>query len=323
MPAGEAAALQVILGEIAAGVRKAALRGPALRDAHPKAHGCVRAEFRVLDSLPAALRVGLFSEPQTYQAWIRFSNGSGTPQADRLGDGRGMAVKLMGVSQSRSKTQDFIMINNPAFFVRNAVDYVDFQRAVPQWRFFLPGFNPFRIRLHEFFVAYSITSRRTLNPLASRYWSMTPYLFGGTQFKFSARPAGPASPFKQTDSPDFLHDNLARHLAGLNAEFDFMAQLRSQPGTMPIEDPTVEWSETAAPFVPVARITIPTQDFDQPSQRALGEALSFTPWHGLDAHRPLGGINRVRRTVYETISSLRHELNGAARREPVDFSTPT
>ena len=98
-----------------------------------------------------------------------------------------------------------------------------------------------------------------------------------------------------------------------------MVQLRAHPDAMPIEDPTIEWSESAAPFVPVARITIAPQDFDQPTQRAFCENLSFTPWHGLDAHRPLGGINRVRRTVYETVSQLRHELNGVVRQEPTSF----
>jgi hypothetical protein len=105
-------------------------------------------------------------------------------------------------------------------------------------------------------------------------------------------------------------------LAETAAEFDFMVQLRADGNAMPVEDPTVEWDERAAPFVPVARITIPQQDFDTQERREFAENLSFTPWHGLDAHRPLGGINRVRRTVYETISRLRHELNGVQRAEP-------
>src|SRR5258708_37750280 len=148
---------------------------------------------------------------------------------------------------------------------------------------------------------------------------MTPYLFGDTACKYSAQPVGPLSPFNDTAAPDFLHDNLVRHLADRGAAFDFMVQLRAHPDAMPIEDPTIEWSESAAPFVPVARITIAPQDFDQPTQRAFCENLSFTPWHGLDAHRPLGGINRVRRTVYETVSQLRHELNRVARQEPPSF----
>jgi len=281
----------------------------------------VSAEFRVPDGLPDALRVGVFATPRSFQAWIRFSNGSETPQDDGAPDGRGMAVKLLDVAGSRSTTQDFVMINSPAFFVRNAVDYVDFQTANPPWRFFLPGWNPLAVRLHEFMAARAITGRTTVNPLDSRYWSMTPYSLGPAACKFSAAPVGPPSAFSDTAAPDFLYDNMVRHLAAAGAEFDFQVQMRTDPAATPIEDPTVEWMEAQAPFVPVARIVIPLQAFDQPDRRAFGENLSFTPWHGLDAHRPLGGINRVRRTVYETISCLRHELNGVPRREPAPATT--
>ena len=318
VPPGETAALWDIVASIQGRVAASAFRGIARRDAHPKAHGCVHASFRVLDALPEPLRIGLFAEPRRYEALIRFSNGSETPQPDRIGDGRGMAVKVLDVSGSRSGTQDFVMINNPAFFVRNALDYVQFQHAAPQWRFFVPGWNPLHWRLHEFMVARAITRRRLANPVDGRYWSMTPYRFGATQCKFSARPAGAPSPFDGVGTPDFLHNNLCLHLAALPAEFDFMVQLRGDPARMPIEDPTIEWTEARAPFVTVARISIPPQQFDQPAQQVRCENLSFTPWHGLDAHRPLGGINRVRRTVYETVSRLRHELNGVPREEPVN-----
>ena len=85
---------------------------------------------------------------------------------------------------------------------------------------------------------------------------------------------------------------------------------------MSVEDSRIEWTELDAPFVKVATITIPRQVFSTPAQDAFGEHLSFTPWHALPEHRPLGGMNRVRRDVYEAVSVLRHELNGAERREP-------
>jgi hypothetical protein len=150
---------------------------------------------------------------------------------------------------------------------------------------------------------------------------MTPYRWGDRQCKFSARPVDQPSPFIDTASPNFLRENMARHLAGSAAVFELMAQLRSRPDQMPIEDPTVEWSEQAAPFVPVARITIPSQMFDTDARRRFEENLSFTPWHCVDALRPLGGINRVRATVYRTISRLRHEMNGVVEKEPTNFET--
>jgi hypothetical protein len=69
----------------------------------------------------------------------------------------------------------------------------------------------------------------------------------------------------------------------------------------------------------VASITIPPQSFDSPEQLEFCTNLSFTPWHCIDAHRPLGGINRVRRTVYETVSRLRHDPEHPPR-EPTDFT---
>jgi catalase len=320
IPPGEAEATQTVLRVIEAKVRDAARTGPARRDAHPKGHGCVRAEFRILDDIPPHLRVGLFATPRVFNAWIRYSNGNPTPQADNKGDGRGMAIKLMGVAESPSTTQDFILINHPVFAARNVVDYLDLETANPFWRFFVPGFNPFKLRVHEALIAIAILNKKVNNLLNIRYWSMSAYRFADSACKYSVRPVGPESTFTATDDPNFLRANLVRHLAGRDAAFDFMVQSRTNPDTMPVEDPTITWDETASPFVPVARITIPKQVFDSPEQMTFCENLSFSPWHCLDAHRPLGGLNRLRRSVYETISRVRHELNHAPRKEPVDFT---
>ena len=322
VPANEDAATQQIVQMIEESVRAEAKNGLARRGAHTKAHGCVQAEFRVLDNLPEEVRVGIFREPRAYPAWIRYSNAFGKMQDDSVGDARGMAIKLMGVERSESGTQDFVMINHPVFLVRNAADYVEFQKALSEdspVKFFFPSLNPFNFRLHEFGIAIAIRSTKVANPLDSRYWSTTPYLFGDTEMKFSARHCGPASPFIETTSLDFLRENMQKHLAESEACFDFLVQLRKLPTEMPIEDPTIEWSEKDAPFIPVARITIPAQAFTSPEQLAFCENLSFTPWHAIPEHRPLGGINRVRKTVYDTISRVRHELNGDKRLEPTGF----
>jgi len=319
VPPDEAGAMRTVVDSLTGSVRDNAASGPARRDAHPKAHGCVKATFAVRDDLPDICRVGLFAEPKTYQAFIRFSNGSLTPQPDSKPDVRGMAIKVLGVTGSASTTQDFLLINGPAFFVRSAADYVAFTEADPQWRFFFPGLNPFSFRLKEFINVTAMVRRRYASPLDARYWSTVPYLFGTTACKYSARPLAPSEAAADTTSPDFLRETLVRRLAAADAAFDFLVQLRTDPSAMPIEDSTTEWREDGAPFVPVARITIPAQPFDTPDQRAFCENLSFTPWHGLPAHRPLDGINRVRRTAYETISALRHELNHAAREEPQGF----
>jgi hypothetical protein len=71
-----------------------------------------------------------------------------------------------------------------------------------------------------------------------------------------------------------------------------------------IEDVISEWPEEA-PFVHVARIEIQQQEFDTAMQNEACESMSYNPWHSLEAHRPLGTVNRMRRVVYEIISELR------------------
>jgi len=65
----------------------------------------------------------------------------------------------------------------------------------------------------------------------------------------------------------------------------------------------------------VARITIPPQDISWPKRQELCETLFYTPWHWLIEHRPLGGINRVRRKVYDVSADRRGcPVAGVARR---------
>ena len=101
------------------------------RGQHMKGHGCLRAEFTVLPDLPEVLRHGVFARPQTFDACIRFSNGKG--QDDRQPDAHGMAIKLLGVpgeklleDEKDATTQDFVLFDNPVFFIKNVADYVPF-----------------------------------------------------------------------------------------------------------------------------------------------------------------------------------------------------
>ena len=85
---------------------------------------------------------------------------------------------------------------------------------------------------------------------------------------------------------------------------------------MPVEDSLVEWTEADSPFRRVALIRIPKQDISAPENLKIAEQLSFTPWHALPEHRPLGSINRARRVIYEAVSKFRHTSNHSPRREP-------
>jgi hypothetical protein len=129
-----------------------------------------------------------------------------------------------------------------------------------------------------------------------------------------ARPDLAGAPdLPSVDSPDKLRLAMAAQLKSHEARFEFLVQVQTDPVAMPVEDPTVEWN---APWQKVATIRIPPQTFDSPEQMTFCENLSFTPWHSLADHRPLGGINRSRKAIYRAISQQRHELNKVPRVEP-------
>ena len=68
------------------------------RGGNTKTHGVVKAEVRVHDGLPTHLTQGVFAQPRTFKAYVRFA-GPGPDLPDDIRDvGFGsMSVKLMGV----------------------------------------------------------------------------------------------------------------------------------------------------------------------------------------------------------------------------------
>ena len=108
-------------------------------------------------------------------------------------------------------------------------------------------------------------------------------------------------------------------VAARPATFDFFVQLGPDSTPATIDNPTVEWQ---TPIQKVATITIPAQVFDRPEQERFAENLSYTPWHALPEHRPVGQINEIRRTVYAATSRTRHLMNLTFRREPTSAIAP-
>ena len=306
-------------------IRKQYALGSARRDAHPKAHGCVRAEFEVLETLPKNLAKGLFIPGKKYQAWIRFSNGSpDATQADIKKDARGMAIKVLAVSGAKRledeiATQDFIMINHPVFFVNDPNRYMSFMQDINSDRFFRKLHIPFALGSKGTLIALNLRTRIS-NPLQTRYWSMVPYQLGigpdRQAVKYSARSCTAAvDPIPNHPKHDFLRDALRNSLQKGDACMEFLVQPRTS-STLLVEDAMTEWKETQAPFYQVATIRIPQQVFDTTDQNKFCENLSFTPWHTLPEHKPLGVINRMRKVIYDRISQVRHEMNSTQRQEP-------
>jgi hypothetical protein len=290
----------------------------AVRDAHPKILGCCKGTLTVRPDLPPALAHGIFQPGARYKVWVRFSNGSDEIQSDREKDGRGIAIKVCGVPAALGErlptfagdevtTQDFAFIDHPVFFVRDTRDYVTFvadkTAGRPGWRFFAPW--PLRVR--ELINALKV-KKTPDSVLGQRFFSMTPFRLGPHVVKLSARPLAPATRPPPGDPATILRRSLAAQLAVGPARFAIEVQRRG--AGMPVEDATIAWCEKTSPFEAVAELHLPAQATDTPERLRFGDRLSFSPWHGLVAHRPLGSLNRLRRVVYATIAAERRRLNG-------------
>ena len=86
----------------------------------------------------------------------------------------------------------------------------------------------------------------------------------------------------------------------------------------PIEAADKKWPEDQSPWQTVARLTVGPQDsYSDARQLFVDEKLSFSPWHALEAHRPLGGIMRSRLKAYEEARTYRAQRNGRDIAEPI------
>ena len=308
--------------------RTQATTGQYQGEVHVKTHGYAEAEFRVLPNLPPELAQGLFARSQVYSAVVRFSNSAPQIQSDAIPDGRGLAIKVRGVDgdwiigdESRERTQDFLGINHPVFFAATVKDYLQLQETLAHAEsnpllkfagFFTQGdWNPLHWNWNEVITASRIVGKVPRNPNCTTYFSMSPFRFGQYVAKYRIAPAGSHNEsflnllLSLGTNVDALRLAIVETLRTQGILFEFQVQLRNSESTMPVEDPTVEWPEGISPYQTVAHLFLPRQEMDMLRLKQEYQSLSFNVWHALEAHRPLGGINRVRRPVYAVSSAWR------------------
>ena len=169
-------------------------------------------------------------------------------------------------------------------------------------------------------VAGKIQKQIVRNPIQIQYFGASPYLFGEDKvMKFSAAPTTPVEQ-KELDlkSPEIVSDNylgeaLSKTITeGSSITYDFKVLLRDGDfgeDQLLIEDATTTWKkggkEEIDQYVNVAKLIIETkQDVSSIEAIKRCESLVFTPWHALKSHKPIGSINRLRRSVYD--NSAKH-----------------
>lgn len=155
-------------------------------------------------------------------------------------------------------------------------------------------------------AARHFAGRRVGSLLALTYHSTTPYLYGrGHAVKYKA--IGRGDKADPTDDPNGLHQALWTSLGDQTVAFDFGVVVQSNGAAHPIEDPSVDWEAAGAEFVKLADLRLHRQANSAEKDRAA-ETVHFSPWMSLPEHRPLGSINRARRSIYAAMFERRRRL---------------
>ncbi|EJN09531.1 catalase family protein [Herbaspirillum sp. YR522] len=316
----------------------------AQRAVHAKSHGLLRGEIEVLPGLPTALAQGVFARPARYPVLMRLSTSPGDVLDDKVSTPRGMAIKIVGVEGARlpgsegAVTQDLVLINGPSFSVSGAKKFLGNLKLLAATTDKAPELKKVLSAVlrgaESMLESAGIESSKLIalgghpitHPLGETYYSQVPVLFGPYMAKISVAPVSPelqaldGSPVDLKDNPDGLRDAVIGFFGACEAQWEVRVQLCTDLQKMPIEDAAVVWPEDVSPFLPVARITVPRQvAWSGPRSYAVDDGMSFSPWHGIAEHRPLGSVMRVRRAAYEVSKRLRAAHNGRSIDEPASL----
>ncbi len=213
-----------------------------------------------------------------------------------------------------SKKQDKVMNHDPVARkvlsdVAIAKDFLDITTA---------GFTG---KISEYLASHQTTAQilNDMNKpvesvLGTAYWSTTPYKFGDTYAKYKVVPCNEIPAEKASLKPNYLRERLERDLKANGACFKLQVQLRTDETIMPLDQTTVEWSEGLSVPQTVATILIPPQDI-KPLDKEC-DNMSFTAWHALPEHAPVGSVNQARGIVYKRMADLRRKRNHVPIAEP-------
>jgi hypothetical protein len=316
--------------------------GHAIRSVHAKSHGFLQGYLEVDAGLPAELAQGLFAKPRCYPVVIRISTIPGDILDDSVSTPRGMAVKVIGVEGERLEgsendvTQDFLLTNGPAFGAPTPKKFLSVLKLLAKTTDHAARLkkvlSAIMRQVQKVIVAVggqpnvtvaTLGGQPETHPLGETFYSQAPVRFGDYIAKLSVAPASSElkaltdAPLNVNGVPNGLRAAVVEFFGKNGGVWEVRAQLCTDLEQMPIENAAVIWPEEMSPFRRVGRLAVePQLAWSEARSSAVDDGMSFAPWHGLAAHRPLGGIMRARKAAYEAARKFRAERNGRVIREP-------
>jgi hypothetical protein len=306
--------------------------GHALRSVHAKSHGVLKGELTVANGLPPALAQGLFAKAGKYPVSMRFSTSPGDILPDDVSTPRGLGIKVTGAEgeylPGADNAQDFALVVGKAFFTSSAKSFLQSLKLLAATTDKATGTKEALSALFrgteralealggESPTLKSLGGYPGTHILGESFFSQVPIRYGDYIAKIGVFPVSTElaalkdAPIDLKDE-NALRDAVRSFFAAQSATWEIRAQLCTDLKTMPVEDAATMWPEEESPYVTVGRIIVAPQDSWGDGARAeIDEAMAFSPWHCLTAHRPLGSIMRVRKSAYEASAGFRTERNG-------------
>lgn len=315
--------------------------GHAVRAVHAKSHGLLDGTLEIPEGLPPVLAQGAFATPGTFPVLMRFSTNPGDILDDSVSTPRGLALKIIGVEGERlpgsedQTNQDLVMQNGPAFSAPNPKKFVGNLKLLAKTtdtpQVLKKGLSAVLRGAEKVVEAFggespaikSLGGHPNTHILGETFYTMVPVLWGGHFGKVSVAPVSPEmtalkdKPIEVSGRPDALRDEVRAFFAEHGGTWEIRVQLCTDLQSMPIEDASVVWPEDESPYVTIGRITVSPQNAWSEERAKVGDDQTrFSPWQGLAAHRPLGGIMRSRQQAYVELSGLRSAINGCPFHEP-------
>ncbi|MEQ1875256.1 MAG: hypothetical protein ABL958_01330 [Bdellovibrionia bacterium] len=300
----------------------AASKRPVARGTHVKPHGCFQGRLTIEKERPERTKFGLFKDEGGFDVRARFANAWPAWRNDLLPDLHGLAVKVLGISgeflneleEAPVPTeQDFLANDIPNASTPDAKTLVELTEAAARGSLSVLNFMGDHPVVAAIFKeeAARRTVRQNGRPLypslyGTEYFSGGPYRLGEQAAKFIWRPCDERLLQKTAlrADPEFLGTGLRKQALKAEICFNLFVQIQTDPKNHPIEDSGVNWD---APLDKVAQLIFPIQDPATKERLAQCDGLTFNPWRGLAAHRPLGNTNRARKAIYKASLKMRKQ----------------
>ena len=315
----------------------------AYRPVHAKSHGVLVGTLDVYPHLAEPQAQGLFANPGSYPVILRFSTNPGDLLADSVSSPRGLAIKILNVpgemlpSHAGQTTQDIVCVNAKVFGSPNAAGFLS-QLKLLDKTLELPetvkqavstvarGTNAVLRAVGVHSGSLDNLGHPYTHILGENFSTVAPVRYGDYVAKLAIVPASEnlkALTGKHIDAGEgfnSLEEAVREFFKTNTGKWEIQAQLALDLDVTPIEDASKQWPEDRSPYLPVASVTVPPQEsYSDRRQIFVDEQLSFTPWHALAAHQPLGGIMRSRRNAYEEAQRFRAERNLRSHVEPASI----